>query len=197
MHKIEYIWRELLYQAIEKNNPDFLITDLSRRFSLSTSVVSHALFPLRNLSIVEIGKIRSRLVDSEKLLFFWATRRNLKKDLIYSTFSSLEMMEIESSLPPSVCPTACSAVRLYLKSTPADYDKVYFYSDTPEDIQKRFPESKKKNHNLFVLKKDPFFDLYSQTSLAQIFADLWNLSNWYSREYQNRLLTIIRNKIGL
>lgn len=197
MLKIEYIWRELLYQAIEKNNPDFQISDLSHRFSLSTSVVSHALVPLRNLSIVEIGKLGSKVTDSEKLLYFWATRRNLKKDIVYSTHTSLPIMDIESSMPSNSFPTAYSAIRLYLNESPADYDKTYFYSENSEEIQKRFPHSNNNNHNLFILKPDPYFSIYSKTTLAQIFTDLWNLSDWFAKEYSNLLLNRIKSSIGL
>ena len=44
MLKIEYIWRDLLTQAIEEKKNEFTLTDLSLKFKLSTSVVSHALF---------------------------------------------------------------------------------------------------------------------------------------------------------
>jgi len=85
MLKIEYVWRELLYRAIELNQPNFTITELANRFHLSSSMVSHALLPLRGLNIVKIGKIKSTVVDTERLLYFWATRRNLNKEIIYQT----------------------------------------------------------------------------------------------------------------
>jgi len=93
MLKIELIWRELLYRAIDKRQPEFSITELAERFSLSTSVVSHALFPLRELKMVKIEKTSSQITDSEKLLFFWATRRKLEKDIIYSLAGTLSHVD--------------------------------------------------------------------------------------------------------
>ena len=38
--------------------------------------------------------------------------------------------------------------------------------------------------NLFVLEADPFLSNYgSVTTLAQTFVDLWNLSDWYAKEF--------------
>ena len=116
MLKIEYIWRELLYRSIEKKNPYFTLSELGKTFHLSTSVVSHAVSPLRELHLVEIAKIKSKVVDVEKLLFFWATRRNLKKDIIYKTHSHLPVFGQEASMPTDVIPTAYSAFRFYLNN---------------------------------------------------------------------------------
>src|SRR3989344_2606330 len=106
MRKIEYVWRELLYKAIEQKDPYFSLTKLAQKFDLSTSVVSHAVYPLRELGIAEVGKRSSKIIDSEKLLFFWATRRNIKKDIIYATHSQLSVVERETSLPAGVFLTA-------------------------------------------------------------------------------------------
>lgn len=61
MLKIEYVWRELLYRAIEQRNPYFSIIQLSNLFKLSTSVVSHAILPLKGLGVVKIAKKRGLL----------------------------------------------------------------------------------------------------------------------------------------
>jgi len=196
MLKIEYIWRELLYKAIEEGNPYFTITELARKFHLSTSVVSHATSPLRDLNIVEIGKIKSKVIDSEKLLFFWATRRSLKKDVIYQTRSPLSVFEREALMPADIVPTAYSACRLYFNLLPSDYEKVYFYGDDLEEIEKRFPKNTREA-NIFILKKDPFLALYKKNPMGQIFADLWNLPDWYAKEFQEALLEKIKERIGL
>src|SRR3990167_11360037 len=134
MLKIEYVWRELLYRAIEEHRPDFTITELGHMFKMSTSVVSHALLPLKELGIVEINKKKSKVLDVERLLFFWATRRNLKKDLIYSTHSDLLIQESETSMPSTVLPTAYSAFGFYFGDPPADYENVYFYAKNDSEI---------------------------------------------------------------
>ena len=196
MLKIEYVWRELLYRAVEKKQSDFTMLELGNKFKLSTSLVSHALLPLRELGIVKISKMKSKIIDAEKLLFFWATRRNLKKDLIYQTYSSLSVFEREASMPPDVFPTAYSAYHLYFADIPADYENIYFYITDLKKIQKRFPMSK-KSPNLFILKVDPYLSIYTKTPLAQIFTDLWNLNEWYAKEFTDNLLLKIKHRIGL
>jgi len=197
MLKIEYVWRELLYRAIELNQPNFTITELANRFHLSSSMVSHALLPLRGLNIVKIGKIKSTVVDTERLLYFWATRRNLNKEIIYQTYSKVPVSEREATLPAKVIPTAYSACRLLFQTTPADYDKIYFYSTDLLSIKKRFPQVNNRSPNLLILKPDPFLFLYRQIPLAQIFVDLWNLPVWYAGEFIRAIKLIIKEKIGL
>ena len=194
MFKIEYIWRELLDRVIEKRNPDFTITELARKFFLSTSVVNHALIPLRNLNIVKINKTLSKVVDWERLLFFWATRRNLKKDIIYSTFSPLPVYDREGLMPSEVISTGFTSFRYLLNKTPADYDHIYFYSNKIEKITKRFPNNKRPS-NIFILRPDPYLLKSKKLGLAQLFVDLWNLPEWYAREFQLETLTRIREEL--
>ena len=179
MFKIEYIWRELLDRVIEERNPDFTITELSKKYSLSTSVVNHALIPLRNLNIVKINKTLSKVVDWERLLFFWATRRNLKKDIIYSTFSPLPVYDREGLMPSEVISTGFTSFRYLLNKTPADYDHIYFYSNKIEKITKRFPNNKRPS-NIFILRPDPYLLKSKKLGLAQLFVDFWNLPEWYT-----------------
>lgn len=197
MLKIEFIWRELLYRSIEKKQPNFSINELADRFSLSTSMVSHALHPLRELKIVEVGKTSSQVLDAEKLLFFWATRRRIEKDIIYKTYYPQDIFEIESLMPPQTTPTAYSACRLYLDINPSDYDKVYYYASNDEEISKRFPQNKKNKINIHVLQKDKFLASYKTIPIAQVFVDLWALPDWYAREFRDALLNKIKTELGI
>src|SRR3989338_5713466 len=169
MLKIEYIWKDLLDRTIEKNNPEFTITELANKYSLSTSVVNHALIPIRELNIIKINKTSSQVTDWERLLFFWATRRNLKKDIIYSTFADLPNYDREGLMPPEVIPTGYTAFRIKFEKIPTDYNNVYFYSNKPGNVSERFP-LKKGNYNIFILKPDPFL---TKINHAQLFVDLW------------------------
>lgn len=197
MLKIEYIWRDLLFEAVEKQNPYFTITDLSKKFQLSTSVVSHAIIPLRELHMVEVGKLRSKVIGVERLLMFWATRRNITKEVLYKVHSSLPVFERESSMPSHVIPTAYSAYRFLYHTVPADYENIYFYGSEVEEIKKRFPENK-KTPNVFILKIDPYLKkIYRTTPLIQIFVDLWTLPEWYAKDFSEALLDKIKAKIGL
>ncbi|MBI5123320.1 hypothetical protein HZA75_05685 [Candidatus Roizmanbacteria bacterium] len=196
MLKIEYIWRELLDRIIEKRNPDFTMTELAKKYSLSTSVVNHALIPLRDLNIVKINKTLSKVIDWERLLFFWATRRNLRKEIIYSTFSSLPVYDKEGLMPPEVIPTAFTGLRYLLNKTPADYDHLYFYSNKIDKIIKRFPKNKRPP-NIFILKPDPYLLKSKKLGLPQLFVDLWNLPEWYAKDFTDSTLLEIRKRLNL
>jgi len=55
----------------------------------------------------------------------------------------------------------------------------------------------KKTANLFILKPDPYLKNYQRIPTAQIFVDLWNLSDWYAKDFSDALLLKIKEKIGL
>ena len=196
MLKIEYIWRDLLDLVIERRASEFTITELSKKYALSTSVVNHALIPLRGLNIVKINKTSSRVVDWERLLFFWATRRNLKKEIVYSTFANLPVYDREGLMPPEVIPTAYTAFRIKFNRIPADYDHVYFYSNHVDKIAKRFPANKRPP-NIFILKPDPYLTKTNKVGLSQLFADIWNLPEWYAKDFQEAVILEIRKRLGL
>jgi len=194
MLKIEYIWRELLDRVFEEKKPEFTITKLAKKYNLSTSVVNHALVPLRQLNIVKINKFSSKVIDWERLLYFWATRRNLKKDIVYTTFSPLSVFEKEGLMPSDVIPTAYTAFRFLFKKIPADYDHIYFYSTNVENIIKRFP--KRKNlPNIFILKPDPYLSKSKTVSISQLFVDLWNLPEWYAKDFCEATLLEIKKRL--
>jgi len=87
-------------------------------------------------------------------------------------------------MPPLVVYAAYSAYRFKFQEAPADYDKVYIYALDLEKIKKRFPAVKTKTPNLIVLKEDEFIKNYGQTAtLAQTFVDLWNLPEWYAKDF--------------
>lgn len=197
MLKIEYVWREILYRGIELKNADFTITELANKFKLSTSVVSHALLPLRELGMVRIGKIKSSLIDAERLLFFWATRRNLKKEIIYQTHSVDNVFEREALMPKNVYPTAYSACRLFYDLDPSDYNNIYFYAENEGEIKERFPPKENEFPNIFVLKSDFFLNTYKVIPKAQVFVDLWNLPEWYAKEFSDKLLLNIKTDLGI
>jgi len=192
MLKIEFIWRELLDRVIEKGNPNFTIIELAKKFSLSTSVVSHALIPLKNLNIVKVNKVSSKVIDWERLLFYWATRRNINKEIVYSTYSDLSVFDRDGFMPADVIPTAYTAYRIKFGKIPSDYDHVYFYSNDLQEIKKRFPQ-KTGNPNTFVLSPDRYLSESKKINLAQMFVDLWNLPEWYAKDFQEATILEIKN----
>lgn len=183
MKKIEIIWRELLNSVLENKVRRFEQKALSQKFGFSTSTVFQALKVPRQMGVVRVTGRYFVLEDPEKLLYHWASTRNIESDILASLKVSEPILEIEAKMPPEVIFGAYSAARMTLTTPPADYDKIYIYSNDIEKIKERF-EIKKGNANLFVLKSDEFLSNYGQaTTLAQTFVDLWNLKDWYAKEY--------------
>ncbi len=183
MKKIEIIWRELLNSVLENKVRRFEQKALAQKFGFSTSTVFQALKVPRQMGAVRVTGRYFVLEDPEKLLYHWASTRNIESDILASLKVSEPILEIEAKMPPKVIFGAYSAARMTLTTPPADYDKIYIYSNDIEKIKERF-EIKKGNANLFVLKSDKFLLDYGQTTiLAQTFVDLWNLKDWYAREY--------------
>lgn len=198
MKKIEFIWREVLTQALERKINFFSQKKLAEKFKLSTSTVSHALKKPRGLGAINVGGRGFELVNYEKLLFLWATERDFSKEITYTTWADLPILEIEGLMPADVIPTAYTAYRWQFNDAPADYDKVYFYAKDADLVKERFPVNKQKESNIFILKPDPWLAQYRPVPpLAQIFVDLWSLPEWYAKEYQDVLLERIREKLGI
>ena len=187
MKKIEMIWRELLFQAIEKNIRQFTQKDLSLRFNFSTSTIFQALKIPRKMGAVRVTGRFFVLEDPEKLLYHWASVRSIQKDIVFATHLDLPIFEIEGNMPSDVIFAGFSAARRILGVSPADYDKVFVYTKNVDLIKKRF-DFKKGRENLIVMRQDPFLAKYgSLTTLSQTFVDLWNLPSWQAKEYVNAL----------
>lgn len=187
MLKKELIWREIADKAIVAKVFEFQQQNLAKTLSISVSTVFNALRGLREIGAVKVGGRSFTVTDLEKLLTFWATHRELQRDVIYGTHVSGSVREIESSMPPGVVFGAYTAYRVRFKDVPADYDKVYVYNSDKADVEKRFPKSS-GYENLFVLQADPFLMHHGPTtSAAQIYVDLWNLKEWYAADFLNAL----------
>lgn len=191
MKKIEYIWRHLLYQALEKREFSFGQQALAQRLGLSSSTVNLALKPLRQLGAVRIGKRHSEVTDPEKILYHWANHRQLRPASQLRV--NLPILEIEGLLPDHSIPTAFTGLRERFGEPPTDYDKVYCYHPQPQIVIDRFQgQTTPGPANLFVLEADPHLAGYGpQITLGQLFVDLWNLPDWFARDSVNFLKTKI------
>lgn len=184
MKKIEFVWRHILYETVEKRITHFRQQDLAAHFAMSSSTVNAALVPLRRLGAVRVGGRGFSVVDYEKILYHWANHRRLASDIALQTHVNLPVRELESQLPAGTIPTAYTAVRERFGEPPADYDKVYCYTSDPTEVMERFEKERGKDQpNLFLLRSDPFFASYPTIPLAQLFVDLWNLSDWYAKDF--------------
>src|SRR3989344_2702388 len=145
--KKEIIWREILKKATQREQLEFIQKDLAQKFGFSVSTVFNALRIPRSQGAVKVTGRNFLVVDAEKLLYIWATQRNLEKDLIYKTFSPANAKEIEGLMPPGIIFGAYSAFVHKFGDAPADYDKVYVYAGEFE-----LAEQKKGSPRLRVIR---------------------------------------------
>lgn len=197
MTKKEAIWRFLLNEALVDKNYKFTQKELAQKFGFSLSTLNNALCAPRDVGVVKVTGRYFTIEDKEKLLNLWATARRLQKDVIYSTHVEAPVKTIEGQMPANVLFSAYTGFSQVYNQTPADYDKVYVYADAPvlAELKKRFPPAK-GYVNLIVLKSDQWLENLSNRGVvpsAQLFVDLWNLSDWYAREF----LLALRGKLGL
>jgi len=179
MKRIEEVHREILFQSMENNRNNLTQSHLAKALNVSLSVINIALKPLKQMNAIRINLRSFDVIDKRKILYYWASTRNIEKDIIYKTRAEKAVSKIESEMPNDAVYAGYSAYKFKFKDVPADYSEVYAYSDNAEEIKKRFPENK-KNPNIFVLKKDRNM---KKITIAQIFVDLWNLKEWYAKDF--------------
>ncbi|MEM4359232.1 MAG: helix-turn-helix domain-containing protein [Candidatus Bilamarchaeaceae archaeon] len=184
LKKKEVVYRYILTEALERKQLSFTQLSLSRMFGISLSTVSNALKPLEKIGAIEKRTRSFNIIDIRKALSFWATARNMAKDIVYSARSDLPVQKIEAGMPAEVVFTAYSGYRFLYNEAPADYGEIYVYADKKalEGIKERFPETKGPP-NVFVLEKDAFMPEGNIAPIPQIYVDLWNLKEWYARDY--------------
>jgi len=180
MKKSELVYAYILESALEKKR-SLTQAGIAKALGISLSTVNNALKPLRRMGAVDV-KLRGFTVTSpKKILYFWASIRNIEKDIVYRTRVDGTVSGIEKAMPADILYAAYSAYKFMFRDIPADYSEVYVYSDNLQEIKKRFKENA-NTPNLFVLRKD-----ISRMTIANIFVDLWNLKEWYAKDFLSAL----------
>lgn len=188
MKKIETVWCQLLFDALEKRETHFQQQKLAKKLDLSLSTVNHALKNLRQMGAVQIGGRGGEVVDYEKILMHWANQRHLNQDIVFRQKLAGPILEIEGLLPPGSILAAYSAVRHWFGEAPADYNTVYVYHQKPEIISKRFAGQEGRETELVCLKFSPKIPLRKETTtLAHTFVDLWSLTDWMAKDFIKRI----------
>lgn len=167
---------------------------IAEKLGISLSTVHHALEPLERMGAIEKRKFGLRLIDQEKALSYWASARNLEKDIIYQTRAEMPITQIEKQMPSGVTFTAFTAFKLRFKDVPADYSELYVYANEEElvELKKRFPK-REGPANLIVLSKPKKLNTEKIVPNELLFVDLWNLKEWYAKEFLNAL----KQKMGV
>ena len=192
MLKKERVYREILYQVLEKNNAKFTQLALARKFNISLSTVNYAIAPLSQMNAVTVNLKNFVVTDPRKILYLWASIRNLK--ILFRTRVEMSVSEIEANMPDNIIFSAYSSYKFRYKDTPADYSEIYVYGDS--SLIDRFPQTDKTS-NLFVLEKDEFISGYGKlTTVANTFVDLWNISSWYAKEFSKAMEERINGNIS-
>lgn len=192
MMKIETIWHEILFSALTEKKFKHTQQDLAAKFGYSLSTISHALEVPSQIGALRKASKFFVLEDFSKLLYYWASRRRLERDVVYATHLEESMGEIESLVPAGSILAGYSAAKKILVEPPADYSKVYVYlpKDLLMEAERRFPKgaSKKFEPNLYVLSQTAVMLSYGKvTTLPQTFVDVWSLRDWYAREFTKAL----------
>lgn len=190
MKKIETIWHHLLYQAIEKREFRHTQAGLAELYGFSTSTANLAL-----VKPTAIGAIRKSgkffvVADVLKLLYLWATVRNLDKDMLYSTHSPLPIRELEGLAPPGTLYGGYSAASQILGEPPADYNVLHLYLEKVDlGIAKtRYPKINTGPSQVIIYHRPLFLPAsLHTTTLPHTFVDIWNMRDWYARDFTSSL----------
>lgn len=189
MKKTELVQLKLLLEGTTTQ------ASLAKTLGISLSTVNAAIAPLRRMGAVVVSARGLRVIDTEKILLLLATQRDFAKDTVYSTrVDGMTVSAIEKSMPQGVMFTAYSAYKFRYEDVPADYSEVYVYTNTDKtlgEIEKRFPKRKGRAQNLFVLRLESRIKELSKSAEIVpdplVFADLWNIREWYARDFLNAL----------
>jgi hypothetical protein len=161
--KTEVVWRHLLVSAWDENRRRSSLSELSHQLELPASTVHQALERPRSIGAVRGNASGIRVVDPRRLQLLWSARRDLERDIVYSTRIALRIREIEARLPASAIPTAYTAfVRHEGVNLVADYEQVVVYG-TVAEMRHRFPP-RRGEPNLLVLEPDPLLPRYGSVA---------------------------------
>jgi hypothetical protein len=189
MKKIETIWQYLLFQAIEQCEFRHTQAGLAQLFHYSTSTINLAL-----VKPTAIGAVRKSgkffiVADVIKLLYLASTIRSLTKDIMYHTYSDLPIHELEGLAPADTIFAGYTAASQILSEPPADYTSLYLYLDPSHlDLAKsRYPSLKSGPTQVYILRSPTYLPLKPRTTLPHTFVDIWNMRDWYARDFTQAL----------
>lgn len=181
MKEYEKICREILIGVLKKKER-FTQLEVSKNCDVSIGLVNKTVRRLAEIGAIDIQQRQFRIIDSSKIIFDWAMRRNIKKDITEKYFIDKPITEIEKSLPFIL--TAYSGWRLISKSIPFDYGEVYAYVPEKEknllELWLKENQPKKGRENVFIMITNDGHLIKNSTKkiahISQIFVDIYSLS---------------------
>ncbi len=187
--KKELVLERILFEFIEKKRSRLTQLELARELGISLSTVNNAVRPLAKMGAVRTSPTGLSVVDAQKIVLYWSSARNLGKDVLLSTRVEQPVAQIEKSMPSGVFYSAYSGYKFKFGQVPADYSEVYVYAADAREVSERFPPMKGPP-NLFVLRASEGMLKCAGNgvvSTARLYADLWNLPEWYAKEFVKAL----------
>jgi hypothetical protein len=184
--KTEWVYREILYQALEQKQRRLTQSALAKRCGVSIGLVNKALAPLADINAIEKKPRGFIIISPKKAMLHWAGIRHLRKDMAYQTHAAKSAAQIEKEMPPCIF-TCYSGFNIKFGHAPADYGEVFVYAD-PAIVMERFPPAAGKT-NVIALKTDAHISNFKTVPLGQMFVDLWNAGTWYAEEFLKVLET--------
>lgn len=190
--KQERVWRHLLASGEQGRWRWPGLAALGSELGIATSTIHRALAYPTEIGAVTVEPSGGFTVsDAGRLLLYWAAHRNLRKDITRKFRTALPVLEVtriiseaagseSASRPaPPVLGGFSALVTAMGKNTIADYTTVMVYGE-PEGI----PEDRAGDTEVIVLQPDPLLGNYGRfTTLAQSWADLFNLPGWQSSRF--------------
>ena len=166
--------------------------ELAETCGLSLGTVNPLIKKLERMRIVECRPLGLRLLDPKRALLYWAVERDFFKDVVYSTFTPDDLVEVESTVRGIGLLTAHSGFKLIFGRVPCDYSSVFVYARADE-VRKRYGP-REGTPNLFVLQIDDHLQRLSPQGavpLVQLYVDLWQMG-----ELGGALLEEIEKKLA-
>lgn len=193
MKTYEKIYREILINALE-NKESFTQLGLSKKCCVSLGFVNKLIKRLEEIGAVSIQQRQFRIIDTSKIIFDWAIKRRIKRDISERYFIDMSITELEKSLPFIF--TGYSAWRLLKNSVPFDYDEIYVYVPIKQKelfkIWLKDKPLKKGKENLFVIFTDDEHLIENSKKkiapLPQIFVDIYSISSLASKYFIKEIL---------
>lgn len=191
--KYEKIYREILIGILCKRKK-FTQLDLSKKCDVSLGFVNKIIKRLEEIGAVDIQRRCFRIIDSSKIIFDWASKRKIKRDISEKYFIDMSITSIEKSLPFIF--TGYSAWKLLTNSVPIDYNEIYIYIPVKRKnlfkIWLKDKLIKKGKNNLFVIFTDDKHLVKNCKKkiapLPQIFVDIYSMGGLASKYFIREIL---------
>lgn len=181
MTRTEQVWRWILEHPHGMHQQQ----QVAAAVGCAIGTVHLALRVPRAVGAIQVGGRGFYVTDFAKLLVMWAVHRTVHRDIVDRWTTDRSRREAESLVVPSARFTGAAGVKWHYGELPTDYPDVWVYvpQDDVEELRRRLPESRRQTGTgtaVFVLRPDAL--LGPRLSVAQLYADCWQMPGWWAME---------------